>query len=235
MLRIEGLRAGYDRMEVLHGLGFQVPQDAPTVVLGANGAGKTTLCRVITGLIAPRDGAILLDGRDISRASPAERVRSGIALVPEGRQVFPDMTVRENLRLGAFVHGEPRPADYAAVYGLFPILEERSGQRAGLLSGGEQQMLALGRALMARPRLLLLDEPSQGLAPKAVEQVGNAVNRIAQTGVGVLLVEQNLVLAEMIARHAVVLETGICVAEGPAAEMMASGAIQDSYLGKKRS
>ncbi len=235
MLRIEGLKAGYDRMEVLHGLKFHVQRDVPTVVLGANGSGKTTLCRVITGLIAARGGTIRLDDQEITNFCPAERVRQGIALVPEGRQVFPDMTVRENLRLGAYVHGDPRPADYEMIFSLFPILQEREGQRAGLLSGGEQQMLALGRALMARPRLLLLDEPSQGLAPKAVEQVGHAVNRIAASGVAVLLVEQNLYLAEMIARHAVVLETGICVAEGPAADMMASSAVQDSYLGKKRS
>ncbi|UZF95754.1 ABC transporter ATP-binding protein [Bosea sp. NBC_00550] len=234
MLRIEGLRAGYDRLEVLHGLGFEVQADDPTVVMGANAAGKTTLCRVLTGLIPAWGGTILLDGEEITRLSSADRVKRGIALVPEGRQVFGDMTVRENLRLGAYVHGEPRTNDYDAVFALFPILLEREGQRAGLLSGGEQQMLALARALMSRPRLLLLDEPSQGLAPKAVDQVAQAVNRIAETGVAILLVEQNLALAQMIARHAVVLETGTCVADGRASEIMASNAIQDSYLGKKR-
>lgn len=234
MLTIEGLRAGYDRLEVLHGLSFAAVAGDPTVVMGANAAGKTTLCRVVTGLIPARAGTIRLDGEDITRLSSADRVRRGIALVPEGRQVFGEMTVRENLRLGAYVHGEPAARDYDTAFRLFPILLEREGQRAGLLSGGEQQMLALARALMSRPRLLLLDEPSQGLAPKAVEQVAHAVNRIAETGVAILLVEQNLALAQMIARHAVVLETGACVADGRASEIMASSAIQDSYLGKKR-
>jgi branched-chain amino acid transport system ATP-binding protein len=144
------------------------------------------------------------------------------------------MTVRENLRLGAYVHGEPGRAEFDTMFAMFPILAERQHQRAGLLSGGEQQMLALARALMSRPRLLLLDEPSQGLAPKAVALVAETVNRIAATGVAVLLVEQNLILAEAVARHAVVLETGTCVADGPASEMLASGAVEDSYLGKKR-
>lgn len=233
MLTIEGLRAGYDRVEVLHGVGFSVKVNAPTVVMGANAAGKTTLCRTITGLIPTRGGAVRLDGEDITRLSAADRVRRGIALVPEGRQVFGEMTVRENLRLGAYVHGEPRSADYDSVFALFPILLEREGQRAGLLSGGEQQMLALARALMSRPRLLLLDEPSQGLAPKAIDQVARAVNRIAAQDVAILLVEQNLRLAEMVAHHTVVLETGSCVAEGMASDILASSAIQDSYLGRK--
>ena len=202
------------------------------MVFGANGAGKTTLCRAISGLIPAWAGRLHLQGEDLTAASPATRVRCGIAQVPEGRQVFPAMTVQENLRLGAYVHGAPRHGDYDAVYALFPILAERRGQAAGLLSGGEQQMLALARALMARPRLLLLDEPSQGLAPKAVEQVGHAVRAIAATGVAILLVEQNLMLAEMIAQDAVVLETGTCVASGPAEAMLASGAIEASYLGR---
>ncbi|MBP2300680.1 ABC transporter ATP-binding protein [Azospirillum picis] len=234
MLRIDGLSAGYGRLEVLHAVSFTVERDLPTVMLGANGAGKTTLCRVISGLIPARAGGIVLDGADITRLSPAERVRAGIALVPEGRQVFPDMTVRENLRLGAYVHGEPGRTGFDAVFAMFPILAQRQNQRAGLLSGGEQQMLALARALMSRPRLLLLDEPSQGLAPKAVALIAETVNRIAATGVGVLLVEQNLILAQAIARHAVVLETGTCVADGPAGDLLAGGAVADSYLGKTR-
>ncbi|GEO43047.1 ABC transporter ATP-binding protein [Skermanella aerolata] len=234
MLRIDNLSAGYDRLEVLHAVSFSVERDAPTVMLGANGAGKTTLCRVITGLIPARDGGIFLDGANITRLDPSDRVKRGVALVPEGRQVFPDMTVRENLRLGAYVHGEPGPAEFDAVFAMFPILAERQNQRAGLLSGGEQQMLALARALMSRPRLLLLDEPSQGLAPKAVALVAETVNRIAAMGVAILLVEQNLILAEAVARHVVVLETGTCVADGSASEMLVSGAVEDSYLGKKR-
>jgi len=233
MLTIERLHAGYGRLEVLRGLHFTVVADDPTVVMGANAAGKTTLCRAITGLIPARAGAIHFDGDDITQLSASERVKRGIALVPEGRQVFGDMTVRENLRLGAYVHGEPRRDDYDQVFELFPVLRQRAQQRAGLLSGGEQQMLALARALMSRPRLLLLDEPSQGLAPKAVDQVAHVVNQIARTGVAILLVEQNLTLAQMIAQHAVVLQTGVCVADGRAGDVMASSTIQDSYLGKK--
>jgi len=233
MLTIERLHAGYDQLEVLHGLNFTVAANDPTVVMGANAAGKTTLCRVITGLIPARAGAIHFDGEDITQLPASERVKRGIALVPEGRQVFGDMTVRENLRLGAYVHGEPRRDDYNQVFALFPVLHQRAQQRAGLLSGGEQQMLALARALMSRPRLLLLDEPSQGLAPKAVDQVAHVVNQIARTGVAILLVEQNLTLAQMIAQHAVVLQTGVCVADGRASDVMASNTIQDSYLGKK--
>lgn len=233
MLSIERLSAGYDRLQVLHDVSIAVDMGVPTVVMGANAAGKTTLCRVITGLIPARRGRVVFDSEDITHLSAADRVKRGIALVPEGRQVFGDMTVRENLRLGAYVHGEPRKADYETVFALFPILLERESQRAGLLSGGEQQMLALARALMSRPRLLLLDEPSQGLAPKAVDQVAEAINRVAGQGVSILLVEQNLSLAERVATHAVVLENGACVAEGPSSAIMASSAIQDSYLGKR--
>jgi branched-chain amino acid transport system ATP-binding protein len=156
----------------------------------------------------------------------------GIAQVPEGRQVFAEMTVQDNLRLGGFIRGGPASEDYRLAYDMFPILEQRRSHNAGLLSGGEQQMLALARALMSRPRLLLLDEPSQGLAPKAVELVGEAVNRIATKGVAVLLVEQNMALAEMIAVDAVVLEAGNCIRQGTAAELLGSGAVEASYLGK---
>jgi len=231
MLTIKGLRAGYDRLEVLHGLDFSVSVDEPTVVMGANAAGKTTLCRVITGLIPARSGVIRFDEEDITQWPSDARVKRGIALVPEGRQIFGDMTVRDNLRLGAYVHGEPQGQDYDAVFALFPILRERAAQRAGLLSGGEQQMLALARALMSRPRLLLLDEPSQGLAPKAVDQVAHAIQSIARIGVAILLVEQNLMLAQQVAQHAVVLQTGVCVADGRARDIMASNTIQESYLG----
>lgn len=232
MMRVEGLRAGYGRIEVLHGVSLSVEPGRPLVVFGANGAGKTTLCRAVSGLIPAWAGTIRLDGQDLTAASPAERVRRGIAQVPEGRQVFPLMTVEENLRLGGYVHGTPSRAEFGSVFSTFPILAERRRQAAGLLSGGEQQMLALARALMARPRLLLLDEPSQGLAPRAVEQVGAAVRAISAQGVAIVLVEQNLMLAEMIAEEAVVLETGTCVANGGARAMLASGAIEASYLGK---
>jgi branched-chain amino acid transport system ATP-binding protein len=199
--------------------------------LGANGAGKTTLCRAISGLISIRAGQILFDGSDVSRWNTVERVRKGIIQVPEGRQIFAEMTVLENLRLGAFVHGEPDMAALERVFDMFPILEERRDQGAGLMSGGEQQMLAIGRAMMASPRLLILDEPSQGLAPKAVQHVADAVNAIAHSGIAVLLVEQNLTLAEEIAVQAYVLETGRFIAGGPAHEVIQGKAVAASYLG----
>lgn len=231
MLEISELRTGYGRMAVLHGLDLTVQVGRPTVVMGANGVGKTTLCRAVTGLIPSWEGTIHFDGQDITKLSPAERVRRGVALVPEGRQVFPDMTVRDNLRLGAFVRGEPTRADLDSVESLFPILAERQSQTAGLLSGGEQQMLALARALMSRPRLLILDEPSQGLAPKAVAQVAEAVIQIAASGVAILLVEQNLTLAEAIGEWAVILQNGRAHAQGPAIDLLGSGAVEASYLG----
>jgi branched-chain amino acid transport system ATP-binding protein len=231
MLRIESLRAGYDRLEVLHAIDLAVGGGRAVVVLGANGAGKSTLCRAISGLIPCRAGRVDFEDRDATRLSTAQRVRLGIVQVPEGRQMFPQMTVKENLRLGAWVHGEPGPTTLSLVYDLFPVLGERSGQQAGLLSGGEQQMLAIGRAMMARPRLLVLDEPSQGLAPKAVAQVASAVRAIQLSGVSILLVEQNLALAEAVAEHAYVLETGRCVADGPASELLSMASVAASYLG----
>jgi branched-chain amino acid transport system ATP-binding protein len=231
MLRIEGLRAGYDRLEVLHGVTLAVEAGASVVVLGANGAGKSTLCRALSGLIPSRGGSITLDGEEVTVLSPAQRVRRGIVQVPEGRQVFPEMTVRENLRLGAWVHGEPKAVALQQVFDVFPRLAERSEQHAGLLSGGEQQMLALGRAMMARPRLLLLDEPTQGLSPVAVEQVGAAIHAIRATGVAVLLVEQNMALAQAVSQHAYVLETGRCTVDGPAAEILSADLLAASYLG----
>jgi branched-chain amino acid transport system ATP-binding protein len=230
MLQVENLTAGYGRLEILHGVSLTVQPGQPVVVLGANGAGKTTLCRALSGLIR-NGGRILLDDADISAQPPHRRVSAGIIQVPEGRQVFPEMTVADNLRLGAFVHGEPAADELRRIYELFPILESRSGQRAGLMSGGEQQMLALGRALMSRPRYLLLDEPSQGLAPKLIDQVGNAIRAIAATGVAILLVEQNLMLAERVAEYAYVMESGRCVSEGPLREILSKGVVQDSYLG----
>ena len=231
MLSIESLSAGYERLEVLRNLDISVATGKSVVVLGANGAGKSTLCRAISGLIPVRAGKIVLDGKDITAWSPSQRVKAGIVQVPEGRQVFPEMTVRENLRLGAWVHGEPKAGDLKGIYELFPRLQERAGQNAGLLSGGEQQLLALGRAMMARPTILLLDEPTQGLSPVAIEQVADALLAIHRQGVSLLLVEQNLALAEAVGEYAYVLETGHCATEGPAAELLASDVVAASYLG----
>jgi len=231
MLNIEHLRAGYDRLEVLHDVSLAVGTATSVVVLGANGAGKSTLCRTISGLIPSRGGTITLDGADVTVLSASQRVRRGIVQVPEGRQVFPEMTVEENLQLGAWVHGKATPVALGEVFDLFPQLGERAGLNAALLSGGEQQMLALGRAMMARPRVLVLDEPTQGLAPVAVEQVAGAIRAIRSRGVSILLVEQNLALAEAVSEHAYVLETGRCVASGPAAELLSMDVLAASYLG----
>lgn len=231
MLNIKGIVAGYDRLEVLHGLDLAVSARQAVAVVGANGAGKSTLCRAISGLIKARAGSVHFDSVDITHAGTSARVRTGVVQVPEGRQVFPEMTVHENLTLGAFVHGRPKAEDMDAVLALFPILRERRDKHAGMLSGGEQQLLALGRALMARPRLLVLDEPSQGLSPKAVGLVADAIAEIKRRGVAILLVEQNLLLVEAVADYAYVLENGTCVSHGPANEILSSSLVADSYLG----
>ncbi len=231
MLQIEKLTAGYGRLDVLVDLDLTLTGERKVVVMGTNGAGKTTLCRVISGQIPVRRGRIVFDGADITRASTTERVRRGIVQVPEGRQIFPTMTVLENLKLGAHIYGAPAAKELDGVFELFPILKERQGQLGGLLSGGEQQMLALARAILTRPKLLMLDEPSQGLAPMAVAQVGVAVNEIASRGVAVLLVEQNLSLATAVGEEAHVLEAGRFEASGPVAEILSASALGASYLG----
>lgn len=231
MLKIDDLTAGYGQLEALHGVSLNVEANQSVAVVGANGAGKSTLCRAISGLIKSRSGSIRFADQDITHSSTSERVKAGVIQVPEGRQVFAEMTVLENLTLGAFVHGRPKTEDMDAVFALFPILRERSAKQAGMLSGGEQQLLALGRAMMGRPRLMVLDEPSQGLSPKAVDLVGMAIAEITQQGVAVLLVEQNLALVETAAQYIYVLENGQCVNHGAAAQILSGSLIADSYLG----
>lgn len=231
MLEVQNLTVGYGHLEVLHDLTISVSRDKPVAVLGANGAGKTTLCHALSGVVPIKAGTVQFNAQDVTLLGSAARVKNGIVQVPEGRQVFSRMTVLENLRLGAFVHSEPDASALGEIYEMFPILEERASQYAGLLSGGEQQMLALARALLSRPKLLILDEPSQGLAPIAVEQVGNAVRAINERGVAILLVEQNLALAEMVADYGFILETGRCVREGPANETLSAETLAQSYLG----
>lgn len=230
-LVIDGLIAGYGRLDVLHAVNLVVPAGAAVAVVGANGAGKSTLCRAISGLLPARAGRISFAGRDITRLTTMERVRRGIIQVPEGRQIFPRMTVLENLRLGGFVYGEPGADSFAPIFALFPILEARLSQAAGLLSGGEQQMLALGRAMMGRPKLLVLDEPTQGLSPKAVGEVARALRNIRRNGIAILLVEQNLALAEALTEQAHVLETGRFVARGPTPDVLEPARVAASYLG----
>lgn len=230
MLRIDRLSAGYDRLEVLHELSFEVATRQAVAVLGANGAGKTTLCRTISGLVAVRSGSVHFDGADISQTAPDARVRSGIVQVPEGRQVFPEMTVVENLRLGAYVHGEPSAEELERVYDLFPVLKDRRKQRAGLLSGGEQQMLALARTLMGDPDVLIVDEPTEGLAPQLVQQVADFLCDLRGRGVSVLLIEQKLALALRIADRCLLMGHGRVVFAGPPAALSADAELRRIWL-----
>ena len=233
LLEVAGLHAGYGVANVLHGLDFAVAQCGVTTLLGANGAGKTTTLRAISGLLRI-DGTIRFNGAPIAGTATEDIVRLGVAHVPDGRGTFLELTVEENLRLGAYVRKDKAgvAADTERVLGYFPRLRQRIRQQAGTLSGGEQQMLAISRALLLRPKLLLLDEPSFGLAPLIVRDIFDIMRRINQEqGVGILVVEQNANLALDIADHAYLLETGRIVMSGPAADIRKDEAIRKSYLG----
>jgi len=234
LLSIAGLKAGYDDAAVLNGVSLDVDESEVVCLLGANGAGKTTTMAVLSGLISSTGGTITYDGRDLGQLRPHQRVEAGIVLAPEGRKVFPDLTVEENLLLGSFTHRarSMRAQKFSEVYGLFPILAERRGQYAGLMSGGEQQMLALGRALMANPRLLLLDEPSLGLAPKIVLTVFDAIRRIAQSKISILLVEQNAYAALSVASRGYVLRGGVITSHGSANRLRNSAEVQQAFIGR---
>jgi branched-chain amino acid transport system ATP-binding protein len=230
-LEIGALRAGYGPVTVLHGLELEVDQGEVVVVLGANGAGKTTTMRAISGMIA-REGSVTFEGRSISRSTPDAIVRAGIALVPQGRGTFPELSVEDNLRAGAFTRKGSIDADIARWFEIFPRLKERRTQRAGSLSGGEQQMLAISRALMSRPKLLLCDEPSLGLAPLIIAEVFAVLRRLnEEDGLSVLLVEQNANLAMKIAGRVYLIETGRIVASGSAEALSADDSIRKAYLG----
>jgi branched-chain amino acid transport system ATP-binding protein len=232
-LAIENLRAAYGEIEVLHGVSLAVEKGQIVALLGANGAGKSTMIKAIMGLVRPTAGRILLDGRDLSRQAAHLAARAGIALVPEGRRIFKKMTVEENLQVGGVVRsGAETRERLADIYALFPRLGERRRQVGGTLSGGEQQMLAIGRALMARPSFILMDEPSLGLAPLVVESVHRAIDRIRrEMGIGGILVEQNVAVALGIAAHAYVLMRGAVVLEGDPKALAASPQLKDAYLG----
>jgi len=233
MLQVTGLQVAYGDVQAIWSLDFEVPAGRIVTLLGANGAGKTTTLRAVSGLVRPRSGAIRFEGRDVVRLPPHAIVALGISHIPEGRRLWPGMTVRENLELGAF---PPRARarmgeSLAGVLRLFPRLAERQGQLAGTLSGGEQQMLAIGRALMARPRLLLLDEPSLGLAPLVAAELFQTIVAVNAEGVTVLLVEQNVHQALRIAHHGYVLETGRIVTAGSARALLDDPYIKEAYLG----
>jgi branched-chain amino acid transport system ATP-binding protein len=234
MLTLERVAARYGRVQALEDVTLAVSAGELVCLIGANGAGKTTTLKTISGLLRPVAGRILLDGAPIHGLSPREILRRGIAHCPEGRRVFPYMTVRENLEMGAYARADAQAvaADLARVFSHFPILAERRRQSAGTLSGGEQQMLAIGRALMARPRLILFDEPSLGLAPTVVETVFGIIDGIRRDGTTVLMVEQNAYMALQLASRAYVMETGRITLEGPARELVNDPHVRQAYLGR---
>jgi branched-chain amino acid transport system ATP-binding protein len=232
MLEVRDLVAGYGATRVLRGVSLQVGAGEVVAVLGANGVGKTTLNRAISGLIPIMGGQIAFEGVPLEGMSPASIVECGLIHVPEGRKIFPNMSVRENLELGSYRRAKARRGDsLGRVFGLFPRLQERSRQLAGTLSGGEQQMLAIGRGLMAEPRLLILDEPSLGLSPRLVEDLFALIGRIAADGLAVMLVEQNVVQTLDLAQRAYVLENGVVAISGEAAALARNPELQKAYLG----
>jgi branched-chain amino acid transport system ATP-binding protein len=234
MLDVRNLEVWYGITEVLRDVSFTVPAGSIVALLGGNGSGKTTLVNAVSGLHPPRAGAIVLDGLDTTRASADRMVRLGVVQVPQGREVFADMTVKDNLELGAAARRDARSirADLDEVFTLFPILKERRLMRAGALSGGEQTQLAIGRALMARPRLLLMDEPSVGLAPRIVEILIETVRTLRARGLTILLVEQNVGVAAAVADQAHVLKDGVVAYSGPARELIGNAEVLSSYLGR---
>jgi len=234
LLEVEGLCVNYGRIEAIREISFGVPEGSVVTLIGANGAGKTTTMKTVSGLRTVRAGRVVFEGKDITNVPAHQRVELGITQSPEGRGVFPGMSVLENLEMGAYTRKDRKAtakADLGRVFALFPRLEERIGQAAGTMSGGEQQMLAMGRALMGHPKLLLLDEPSMGLAPKLIAQIFAIIAEIHEQGTTILLVEQNAMQALRAADHAYVLETGEIVREGTGSELGADESIRAAYLG----
>jgi branched-chain amino acid transport system ATP-binding protein len=232
ILQLTGVSAAYGAVKALHEVSLEVNAGEVVTLIGANGAGKSTCLKVITGLLPASAGQVVWQGKDLATVPAHRRVGEGIAMSPEGRQVFPRMTVRENLEMGAYIRRDSEmEADMEKVFGLFPILKGRLHQLAGTLSGGEQQMLAIGRALMSKPRLLLLDEPSLGLAPLIVRQIFSIIQDIRALGLAVLLVEQNARQALKVADRAYVFEVGRVVLSGPACELSNNPQVQKAYLG----
>ena len=236
MLEIKNLHVSYGGIKALRGINIDVPEGKIVTLIGANGAGKSTLLRTISGLVKAESGSILLDGKELSGLPINKICAEGIALSPEGRRVFTDLTVLENLRIGSYLRNDKKEIekDLEWVFDLFPRLEERSWQFAGTLSGGEQQMLAVGRALMSRPKILMLDEPSLGLAPLVVQQIFNIIREINNAGVTVLLIEQNANMALKTADIAYVIETGEIVLSGSGKQVLENPSVREAYLGKKK-
>ena len=236
MLEIKDLHVSYGGIQALRGVSLNVPDSKIVTLIGANGAGKSTLMRTISGLVKAQSGSILWNGQELLGKPIDQIVSSGIAMSPEGRRVFADLTVLENLKIGAYLRKDKAETetDLEWVYSLFPRLRERSWQSAGTLSGGEQQMLAVGRALMSKPKLLMLDEPSLGLAPIVVREIFDIIRTVNQQGITVLLNEQNANMALKVADYAYVLETGTLTLSGTGAELLTNEQVKAAYLGKKR-
>jgi branched-chain amino acid transport system ATP-binding protein len=232
MLKVENLQAGYGKVRVLHGVSFEVNEGECVALIGANGAGKTTTLKCICGLIPAQSGTVSFQGKQIQRLKGHDIARLGITMCPEGRQVFPEMTVLENLKMGAYARSDAeQDSDLDNMLTMFPILRERADQDAGKLSGGEQEMLAIARALMSRPKLCIFDEPSLGLAPKIVAEVEATIARIKAQGITILLVEQNSAMALRLADRAYLYESGEIVLQGTGAELEKNPAIAKAYLG----
>jgi branched-chain amino acid transport system ATP-binding protein len=233
LLSLDQVTTYYAQMRILEGISLRVGAGELVCLLGGNASGKSTTLKTILGLVRPRAGRVLLSGEDVTRWPVPQRIANGMAIVPENRRLFGQMTVRENLELGAVLRGgESLDEDFERVHSLFPRLHERRDQMAGTLSGGEQQMVAMGRALMSKPRLLLMDEPSMGLSPALVQQNFRIIKEVHESGVAVLMVEQNATMALSIADRGYVLSTGEIVLEGPAAELLKSEDLKRAYLGR---
>ena len=234
MLKIDNLKVNYGGIEAVKGISFEVEDGSIVTLIGANGAGKSTTLRSIAGLVKPAAGTISWNGADITNMDPTKIVAAGISMVPEGRRVFPDMTVLENIKIGAYLRNDTLDSDIDWVYSLFPRLKERNWQLAGTLSCGEQQMLAVARALMSRPKLIMMDEPSLGLAPLIVKGIFDIIKEINKAGVTVLLIEQNANMALHIASKAYVLETGRITLSGTGKELLENESVKAAYLGKSK-
>lgn len=232
MLKIEDLKVNYGGINAVKGVSFEVPKGSVVSLIGANGAGKSTILRTIAGLVKPVSGKVSFNDEVITGIDTSDIIAKGITLVPEGRRVFPDMTVLDNIKIGAYLRHDGLEEDIEHMYSLFPRLKERKWQLAGTLSGGEQQMLALARALMSKPKLLMMDEPSLGLAPLIVKGIFEIIKEINKSGVTVLLIEQNANMALKASDYAYVLETGKLSMEGSGEELLSNEAIREAYLGK---
>ena len=234
MLKIKDLVVSYGGIEAVKSISFDVPEGEIVTLIGANGAGKSTTLRTIAGLVKPKSGSIMFDGEELIGKSTEDIVKRGITLSPEGRHVFPDMTVLENLKVGAYTRKDKYNDDIELIYTLFPRLKERHWQLAGTLSGGEQQMLAIGRAMMAKPKLLMLDEPSLGLAPLVVKGIFDIIQELNKQGVTILLVEQNANMALHVSDNGYVLETGTISMKGTGLELLQNESVKEAYLGKSK-